>query len=240
MDKLIIYEDKSVIVVHKPVGIATQTSKIGQADLASMLRNYRKQKGEDTYIGVVHRLDQPVEGLLVFAKTKTAAANLTSQLNKGILKKSYTALVDGNIAKGGKKELTDYLVKDGRTNLSRVADKGTKDAKEARLEYTCLENRKIDDCYFSAVNIRLFTGRHHQIRVQMSNAGFPLLGDMKYGNEHSKETSRRLGIDDTALFAGELSFKHPETSQKMDFSINFEEKWNIIQNSENMNNLETD
>jgi 23S rRNA pseudouridine1911/1915/1917 synthase len=225
MDKIIIYEDKSVIVVHKPSGIATETSRIGQPDIVSELRNYRKQKGEDTYIGVVHRLDQPVEGLLVFGKTSRATANLTAQLNKGTLKKSYTALVDGIIPVGETRELTDYLLKDGKTNLSKVVGKGTKDAKEARLVYTCIENKNIDGALLSVVQVELFTGRHHQIRVQMSNAGYPLLGDLKYGNSHSNEISKRLNIGNTALLADKISFDNPDSGEKNKFSIKFDKKW---------------
>jgi 23S rRNA pseudouridine1911/1915/1917 synthase len=221
MDNIIIYEDNTIIIAHKPSGLATQTQRIGEPDLVSKLRNYRKQKGEDTYIGVVHRLDQPVDGILVFAKTKAAAASLTAQLNKGTLKKSYTALVDGAIALGESKDLTDYLLKNPKDNTSKVVPKGTKDAKEARLTYKCIEVKTADNGeQYSKLEIEIFTGRHHQIRVQMSNAGFPLLGDNKYATPHSTELSNRLNIRATALCADRITLIHPDNNKKLNFQLN--------------------
>jgi 23S rRNA pseudouridine1911/1915/1917 synthase len=219
MDNIIIYEDENFIIAHKPAGLATETARVGQPDLVSKLKNHRRENGEDTYIGVVHRLDQPVEGLLVFAKTKDVAANLTAQLRKGTLKKSYTALVDGILPIGEEYQLTDYLLKDERTNLSRVVDKSVKSAKEARLVYKCVENENVEGVEFSKVNIELFTGRHHQIRVQMSNAGYPLLGDVKYGNPHSKELSERLNIKSTALLADKITLINPKDENILHFQI---------------------
>lgn len=219
MDKMIVYEDSALLVVHKPAGIATETARIGQADIVSELKNYRKKKGEDIYIGVIHRLDQPVEGLLVFAKNQNAAKKLTNELQDGTLTKKYAALVAGVPAEPDG-ELTDYLLKDARTNLSKVVPKDTKGAKEARLHWKLVQNFASDGSNaYSLVEIELFTGRHHQIRVQMSHAGFPLLGDVKYGSEHSRELSRQLGITNTALLADKLTFIHPQSGKKMDFTI---------------------
>jgi 23S rRNA pseudouridine1911/1915/1917 synthase len=216
-NSIIVYEDADLIIAHKPPGLATETARIGQPDLVSKLKNYRSNKGEEPYIGVVHRLDQPVEGLLAFAKTPKAAANLTAQLRKGTLKKSYTAIVDGHLPVGEEHELTDYLLKDSRTNLSKVVAKGTKNAKEAKLLYKCIENKNIDGLEYSVVQIEIFTGRHHQIRVQMSNAGNPLLGDNKYGNPHSKELSERLNINTTALLADKITLINPSGNNRMYF-----------------------
>jgi len=225
MDKMILYEDSALFVVHKPSGIATQTARIGQADIVSELKNYQKRKGSGAYIGVVHRLDQPVEGLLVFAKTPQAAANLSRQLDSGSLKKSYVALVDGAVS--GEAKLADYLLKDTRTNLSKVVGKETNGAKKAVLCY-----RGIQSCNsFSVVEIELFTGRHHQIRVQFSHAGYPLLGDMKYGTEHAKELSKQLGIENTALLANKLSFLHPDDGSEMNFEIDYKKIFKNIRNS---------
>jgi 23S rRNA pseudouridine1911/1915/1917 synthase len=217
MDNIIIYEDKNLIIAHKPAGLATQTDRIGQQDLVSKLKNYRKEKGEDTYIGIVHRLDQPVEGLLAFAKTPEVAANLTAQLRDGTLKKSYTALVDGYIPLGEEKLLTDYLLKDSRTNLSKVVDKSAKGAKKASLLYKCVENKNIDNLQYSKLEIEIYSGRHHQIRVQMSNAGYPLLGDYKYGNPHSKELSEKLDIKSTALIADKITLINPSGHNTLNF-----------------------
>ena len=219
MDKMIVYEDSALLVVHKPAGIATETARIGQADIVSELKNYRKKKGEDTYIGVIHRLDQPVEGLLVFAKNQNVAKKLTNELQDRTLTKKYAALVAGVPAEQ-EGELTDYLLKDAHTNLSKVVPKGTTGAKEARLHWKLVQNFDSDGSNaYSLVEIELFTGRHHQIRVQMSHEGFPLLGDVKYGSEQSRELSRKLGITNTALLADKLTFIHPQSGKKMEFTI---------------------
>ena len=121
MDKMIVYEDSALLVVHKPAGIATETARIGQADIVSELKNYRKKKGEDTYIGVIHRLDQPVEGLLVFAKNPSAAKKLTNQLQDGTLTKKYAALVAG-VPTEPEGDLTDYLLKLSLIHISSPRD----------------------------------------------------------------------------------------------------------------------
>ncbi len=224
----IIYEDKEMIVIHKPAGIATQTNKLGQADVVSELKNYLHRSGQGSYVGVIHRLDQPVEGLLVFAKTPQAAKNLSAQLQNGALKKSYSALVpeiDAPLPQEG--ELTDYLVKDARTNLSRVVDKSTPDAKEARLKWICKQTICGQDLSYSLVDVEIFTGRHHQIRVQMSHAGMPLLGDSKYGNEASKALTQKLGLHQTALLARTLTVKHPVTKELMSFELPYPLNWKI-------------
>lgn len=221
MDRMILHEDGEILVVHKPAGIATETARVGQADVVSELKNYRARKGEDAYIGVVHRLDQPVEGLLVFAKTPQAAAALTRELMDGRLEKRYAALVDGEVLAGRGAVLVDYLVKDAHTNLSKVVDKDINGAKEARLRYegvrTCLAGEPASAV--SLVEITLFTGRHHQIRVQLSHAGLALLGDGKYGTAHSKALSRQIGIGNVALVANRLDFLHPADGRQMQFSI---------------------
>lgn len=222
MDKMIVYEDKVLLVVHKPAGIATETARVGQADLVSELKNYRKRKGEDTYIGVVHRLDQPVEGLLVFAKDGQTARKLGSALQGGTLAKKYAALVAG-VPQTPEGELTDYLLRDGRTNLSRVVPEGMKGAKKASLRWRIL--RHADDV--SLLEIELYTGRHHQIRVQMAHAGFPLLGDIKYGTQLSKGLSDKMAVSSTALLAHEIRLTHPVSGEKMEFLLNLD-KFNKI------------
>lgn len=228
MKSVIQYEDDAIIVIHKPSGIATETARIGQADVVSELKNYLKAKGKGTYLGTVHRLDQPVEGLLVFAKTQEAARALTKQLENGSLKKSYTALIpkleNENATQG---DLEDYLLKDGRTNLSKVVGANTQGAKKARLSWKLLRNIEAENVSFSLVEVEIFTGRHHQIRVQMSHAGMPLLGDVKYGNEHSKELSDKLGIRQTALLANHVALIHPVTKKPMQFEIPYPEDWKI-------------
>ena len=215
MDKMIVYEDNVLLIIHKPAGIATQTSRIGQADMVSELKNYRKSKGENTYIGVIHRLDQPVEGLLVFAKNQSAAEILSRQLQDNTLKKSYRALVYGELAENTGGTLIDFLQKDNRTNLSKIVKESTGGAKKAVLDWKWEKTYQGRGC--SLVEVELFTGRHHQIRAQMANAAMPLLGDMKYGTDASKALSKQLGITNTALLAYKLALLHPITGKYLEY-----------------------
>lgn len=223
--KNILYEDKDILVCHKPAGIATQTARVGQADMVSEMTGYLASRmetaGRSPYVGVIHRLDQPVEGILVFAKNKAAAAQLSRQAAGEQMKKEYLAVVCGkNMPQAG--ELADYLLKDGRTNTSRVVPQEVKDAKKAVLEYEVLkkETSEEDAPYCLAlVGICLHTGRHHQIRVQMANAGMPLLGDYKYADDTALAISRRLGVKEIALCASRLTFDHPGTGKRMQFQI---------------------
>lgn len=255
----ILHEDNDIIVCHKPAGIATQTARVGQADMVSEITNYLASKegaaGKSPHVSVVHRLDQPVEGILVFAKNKAAAADLSRQAAGEDMKKEYLALVCGkDMPQTG--ELTDYLLKDGRTNVSRVVPPEVKGAKQARLSYEILweeaadslllvqetegisakdrmekdilDGRRSDDgmigqpvigMQYALAKICLHTGRHHQIRVQMANAGMPLLGDHKYGGQAALALSEKLGVRETALCAYRLVFTHPKTGKRMRFEI---------------------
>lgn len=244
---MILFEDKEIIVYHKPAGIPVQSAAIGQVDLVSKLNNYL---GKDM-IHVVHRLDQPVEGIVVFAKTKQAAAELGRQVTDGRMKKIYRAVcccqlsdaveesehgfVSDQQRKRQKKnhierpsvelddtwhQLVDYLVKDGRKNISTVTGREKKDAKRAELSFRILSKKQIPEEYgeLLLVEIELKTGRHHQIRVQMSNAGLPLYGDRKYNENWEKYTSDGR-ILQLALCAASLTFFHPKTKKSMNFDI---------------------
>lgn len=204
------YEDDALIVCVKEAGVATQTKNIGQRDMESMLRTYRMQKGEPSYIGVVHRLDQPVSGLMVFAKTKEAAAHLSRQIASKAADKYYYAVTDGIPEKQSGK-LTDYLLRDGRTNFSRVVSDNTQGAKRAELSYEVLEQKDGR----ALVRILLGTGRHHQIRVQFAHAGTPLVGDRKY---NFKENIRQTG-EGLMLCSYKLAFVHPVTKKKLVFEM---------------------
>lgn len=205
----VIYEDSDVIVVKKPAGMESQSSRGFEADMVSEIKNYlkRSQKTEKIpYVGVIHRLDKPVSGLLVYAKTPQAAKNLSAQIQNGMIKKQYLAVLCGkpeNLADN----YVNYLLKDGKNNLSRIVDKGIKDAKRAELSYHVLDTLEDERGCFSLVEIALLTGRHHQIRVQFSGHGTPLFGDNKYGGEGK-------GL---ALSACQLSFLHPKTKKQMLF-----------------------
>lgn len=183
MDINILYEDEEVIVCEKPAGVAAQTRRLGQADMESLLKNYRAAKGEPPYIGVVHRLDQPVRGVMVFAKTKEAAADLSRQVQTKMADKFYYAVTDG-VPEQKKGTLEDYLLRDGKTNTSKVVSKSTEGAKSARLDYEVTAQNKTN----AILRIRLDTGRHHQIRVQLANAGIPIVGDAKYNFKENNDT----------------------------------------------------
>ena len=213
MQTQIVYEDEAVLVIRKPAGLATESAGIGQKDVVSELKNYvaKKNPGKMPYLGVVHRLDQPVEGLLVFAKTKKAAENLTAQLGKGTLKKEYLAVVCGKVPENTGR-LVDYLAKE--KGMAVVRDTADAQAKKAVLTYT----KKAETEELTLLAVQIETGRFHQIRAQLSHAGFPILGDEKYGSEESKELSREKKIRFTALCAASLSFRHPVTGKIMAFT----------------------
>lgn len=174
----IIYEDDQILVCRKPAGLAVQSASFGRRDLESMARTYLMEKNgkANPYLGVVHRLDQPVQGLVAFAVTPRAAASLSTQLQDGRMKKEYCAVVCGRLPQESG-VLVNYLKKEPSGNCSRTAAKGTPGAKRAELSYRVL--RECDG--LSLVKIILKTGRHHQIRVQMAAAGAPIYGDGKYG-----------------------------------------------------------
>lgn len=209
----ILYEDEQILVVKKDAGIPVQAGRMRMMDLQGLIKNelYRRNpKAGEPYLGVIHRLDQPVEGVMVFAKTPFAAGNLSDQVMDGRMKKHYLALLCGKPSeKSG--TLVDYLLKDGRTNTSAVVKSGVKDAKRSELNYRVLEEREET----ALVEVELLTGRHHQIRVQMANADWPLYGDTKY-NPAFQETTEYV---QTALCAYKLSFVHPKTKKVMEFCI---------------------
>lgn len=232
--KNIVYEDEHLIVIFKPAGIATQTARCGQQDMVSELKNYLFQKSERTergepYLGVVHRLDQPVSGLLVFARTKQAASELGRQLQKDRIKKNYYAVVCGRPVKESGR-LENYLYKDSKTNHSFVVDEDTPGAKKAVLDYQRVKTLMVlgegmeHEAEVSLVDISLLTGRHHQIRAQLSYEGMPILGDGKYGSPYSKELSQRAGCKSVALCAYKLSFEHPVTKKVLTFESRPEEE----------------
>lgn len=216
IENMILYEDKDIIVCHKAAGIAVQSARIGMPDMESSLKNYlsAKNPGKMPYLAIIHRLDQPVEGVLVFAKNKKAAAGLTSQITSGSVTKEYLAVTDQK-PENMRGHLEDYLKKNGKTNTSSVVSQETDGAKKAVLDYEVL-NEISDERTSSGkrilVRIQLGTGRHHQIRVQMAHAGMPLLGDRKYYPEDS--SGLPLG-----LCSCHLVFRHPVTGKKMEFQV---------------------
>lgn len=209
----IIYEDKDILVCEKPAGLAVQSARISEPDMVSELKNYLTGK-QPVYLGVVHRLDQPVSGLLVFAKNKKAAGALSTQTAQHQMNKIYYAVVYTKEDLTGKRgTLTDWLVKEA--SIARVCDASQNSAKKAVLSWKCLacqENRAL-------LEVELETGRFHQIRVQMAHAGMPLLGDQRYGSEESREVSMQLGIRTIRLQAVKLAFCHPTSGKRVCYEL---------------------
>ena len=224
MQKLnVIYEDNHIIVVEKMVNVPSQADKTGDLDMLTIIKQYLKEKYNkpgNVYLGLVHRLDRPVGGVMVFAKTSKAAARLSEQVRVKEFKKKYLVVVNGKM-ENKKGVLEDYLLKNEKANMSKVVSKETKNAKYAALDYEVLKyNEEID---LSVLKINLHTGRHHQIRVQLSSRNHSIYGDQKYGGRgHGKQI---------ALWAYELTIIHPVTKEEMTFKV-LQEKigsWKILE-----------
>ncbi len=207
----IIYEDNHLLVVEKPINIPTQEDNTKDKDLLTILKEYIKEKYNkpgNVYLGLVHRLDRPVGGIMVFARTSKAASRLSEQVRNKTFKKTYNAVVIGNINKEGK--LKDYLLKDEKKNIVKV----DKNGKEAILNFKKLDFKN----NMSLVEINLETGRSHQIRVQMSHYGYPLFGDQKY-NKTSKAGEQ------IALFAKKIEFIHPTNNELLTFELDLPNRY---------------
>jgi 23S rRNA pseudouridine1911/1915/1917 synthase len=203
----IIFEDNHILVVVKPIGIPVQEDQSGESDFLNIIKEYRRvheNKPGNVFVGLVHRLDRMVGGIMIFAKTSKAASRLSEQIRLQKLTKTYLAIVEDPNLPGG--ELKDWLVKDSNTNTSRVVQTKANDAKEAILRYQVLE-RKED---LSLLHIHLITGRSHQIRVQFSSRSWPLLGDHRYGKPNTIQKS-------PALWSHSLTIEHPTTKETLTF-----------------------
>lgn len=225
MKTIVLHEDPHLLVIHKPAGIAVQSARIGQMDVESELKNYLAKQKKSGFLGLIHRLDQPVEGVLVVAMTKDAAAKLNKQLAAGTLNKKYLAVV--HLEKADIEEsavFTDRIRKDGQLAKMISADEkamhSLTEAKDAKLSYRILQ--KQGD--LALVDVEIETGRFHQIRCQMAYHGMPLLGDVKYGSSISKEISQSLGIRQVALCANRITFRHPVTGKELSFEVAPENK----------------
>ncbi len=222
-----LYEDEDIIVCHKPAGMATEGAGAGRMDLVSSVRNYLARKNREKgakakppYVGTVYRLDQPVEGVVVVAKNKKAASNLADQIKKHTTEKYYYALVYGNIT-----EDSGHL----KDNLGRREDNGlaiivtqdndvrliSGDIKNAELDYEVIRRGE----NITLLKIKLITGRFHQIRVQLSGMGYPIIGDTKYGNDESLSYSEKKGIKGVCLCCYRFGFKHPSTGKREYYEI---------------------
>ncbi len=205
----VLYEDNHIIVVEKPVNIPSQADKTGDVDLLTIVKQYIKEKYNkpgEVYLGLVHRLDRPTGGVMVFARTSKSASRLSEQIRNKTKHKKYLCIVDGKM-ENQTGSMRDFLLKNERTNTSKVVKEGAKNAKEAILDYEVVKyNEEIN---MSVVKVNLHTGRHHQIRVQFASRGHSLSGDQKYG---TRGRGKQL-----ALWAHSLSFIHPTTKEELTF-----------------------
>jgi len=207
----IVYEDNHIVVVNKAAGEIVQGDKTGDPPLSEMVKQYLKEKYNkpgNVFCGVVHRIDRPVSGLVIFARTSKALERLNKILREGEIHKTYRAVVEGHPAQ---KEalLENWLVSDGRINKTFVTDSRNRDAKLSRLEYRTVE----EGDRYSLLEINLLTGRKHQIRAQLSAIGHPIKGDLKYG---ARRSNRDGGI---SLQAFRIRFTHPVSKEEIDLSI---------------------
>lgn len=195
----ILYEDNHVIAVTKPNNIPVQADDSNDKDMLTIVKEYIKEKYNkpgNVFLGLVHRLDRPVGGAIVFAKTSKGASRLSNEIRKQTFERKYLTVIEGHLNNSG--TLEDYLVKNRKTNTSYVTSKDTKDAKRAVLDYKTISEYKA----LSLLEVKLHTGRSHQIRVQLSNQNTPIFGDQRY-NKNSK-----VG-EQIALWSSEIKFKHP-------------------------------
>ena len=206
----VIYEDNHLLIVEKPVNISVQQDSTNDKDLLTILKEYIKvkyNKPGNVYLGLVHRLDRPVGGIMIFAKTSKCASRLSEQIRLGSIDKWYLAVVNGELKKQTD-ILEDYILKDEKNNVTKIVKKDTTKSKYAKLEYNVLEYNKDEN--LSLVNIHLYTGRHHQIRLQFNNIGHTLYGDQRYGKQDKKQI---------ALWAYKIEFNHPITNERIAFDL---------------------
>jgi 23S rRNA pseudouridine1911/1915/1917 synthase len=202
----ILFEDNHLLAIHKPAGVLSQEDYSGDPDVLTLCKAYIKKeydKPGNVFLGLVHRLDRPVAGVMLLAKTSKAASRISEQIRKRTVKKRYLAVVSGNPAENGM--LMHHLLKNKNTNTVSVVNSGNSNASKSELTYQKIEQYK----QFALLQISLITGRPHQIRVQLSHEGFPIVGDSKYGD--STES-------DIALFASELEIMHPTLKKPLIFS----------------------
>lgn len=208
LDLNILHEDNHIIVALKPQGVPTCGDESGDDSLLEAIRRYIKtayDKPGNVYVGLIHRLDRPTGGVMVFAKTSKAASRLAEQMRSGDFEKKYLAVLVGSPAEK-KGTLVNYLKKNSVNNMVYICPQTTEGAKMASLDYEVLEEKS--GC--SLVRVRLHTGRTHQIRVQMAGIGTPVYGDMRYGGENAKKGN-------LALWAYSLAFTHPVTKERLRF-----------------------
>ncbi len=209
-----IYSDSDIFVINKPAGIPVETKNIATKDCESEIKKILKERGiENPQISAINRLDQPVNGIVLFALNKNAAAKLSKDLSEGKIEKYYKAEVFGSFEKK-EGRLEDLIYKEAKQNKSFIVKENSPNAANAKK--AVLEYKEVTE---GNLEIKLITGRHHQIRVQLSNAGHPILGDTKYGDAESKEETEKKGIKNLKLQAYKLKFRHPKTGKELEFEL---------------------
>ena len=212
----ILYEDAYLIACVKPYGVLSQGDKGNDEDMITKVKHYlydqdTSEQAEEPYVAAIHRLDRPVGGVMVFAKTPDMAAKLSDMQQDGEITKYYQAVITGELP-DFEGEMVDYLLRDGKTNTAKVVKKGEKGAKRAELFYDVLDVMDTDDGTLSYVLIELGTGRHHQIRVQFASRGCGIWGDTKYNPKFAKTKRKYKQI---GLFSSRMEFTHPVTGEEI-------------------------
>ncbi len=212
----VLYEDNHCIAALKPARVLTAGDRTGDVSLLDMVRNYLKEKYKKpgkVFVGLVHRLDRPVSGVVLFARTSKAAGRLSEQFREGTVTKVYRAIVEGTVAESSG-EYVDWLVKDEKTNIVRSVPPRSPAARESRLLFRCVESSR----GLTLLEITPATGRSHQIRVQLAARGHPIYGDGKYGSRHSLHGT-------IALHAAQLTFDHPTRHEPVTIAAPDPEIW---------------
>lgn len=214
MELKIIYEDQYILCLEKPQGVPSQSDKTEDEDLMTSAIKYLSNKEQKPYLGLIQRLDRPVGGTIIFAKTEFANKELSKQVQQRKTQKEYLAVVCGK-PEANNAVLEDYLKKLKTINMSKVTTKEDKQGKLSKLEYDVLGIQETEEYgTLTLLKVKLYTGRHHQIRVQLSKAGLPIWGDNKY----NKVFMKKKDFTNIALWSHKFGFKHPKTKKYMEFT----------------------
>jgi len=221
MNLKILYEDNHLVAVYKPAGILVQANVIGVENLLDIIKKFIKERDNkpgNVFLGLVHRLDRPVAGIVVFAKTSKSASRLSEQFREREVGKIYTALVEGETEDRG--QLIHFIKKDTEKIVAVVGNEGDEGYQECRLEYERIKTNK----KYSLLKINLLTGRFNQIRVQLAHIGHPIVGDTKYGGKNS---------DVFGLCATEIKFKKATSDEEVELKVDYPKEWdNLLSNSQ--------